>query len=308
MAQKWTLFPITLPKHYAMYKQACASFWVAEEVDVTKDGKDLEELKQPEKDMLFRVLSFFAASDAIVSENLVAQFFGEIEDQEVRQFYAIQIGVEAVHSEMYSILIDTYVKDADTRAGLFAGVENSATIKAKADFCRKYTSRDIGLNKRLVAYACVEGILFSASFAVIYFFKKRGVLHGLTSANEFIARDEGLHATFSCLVYKTHTEPLPEEEVVEVVREAVLAEHAFVDECIPATIYGLSAERLKVYVEFIADRLLVELGFSKLYHVQNPLEYMDMQSLATKSNFFETRVSEYRKGLAMCEIRFDEDF
>ena len=203
--------------------------------------------------------------------------------------------MEAIHSEMYSILIDTYVKDPEIKTQLFNGIENTPSIREKAEYCHKYMNKDLPINQRLVAYACVEGILFSASFAVIFYFKKRGLMPGLTLSNEFIARDEGLHADFSVLVYKTQFEPLPESTVVEIVDEAVQAEIKFVRTALEGAVIGFCSQDLETYVQFIADRLLFELGCAKHYNVQNPLDWMDMQAMQTKTNFFESRVSEYSK-------------
>lgn len=290
----YSLFPITHLDAYKMYKQAAASFWVVEEVDLSRDHEDLERMSADEKHLLFTVLAFFAASDAIVNENLVARFYEEIDVQEIRQFYAMQIAMEAIHSEMYSILIDTYVKDTELKARLFNGIETTPCIRRKADFCLKYMDKNLPLNERLVAYACVEGILFSASFAVIFYFKKRGMMPGLTLSNEFIARDEGLHSQFSVLVYKTFEE-LPHETITEIVKESVDAEIQFVRTALTTSVLGFSTDDLEQYVRFIADRLLFELGCSKNYNVPNPLEWMDLQSMNTKTNFFESRVSEYAK-------------
>jgi len=280
-----------------MYRKACASFWVTSEVDLSGDKAQFESLTKAERTLILEVLAFFAASDGIVNENLVCQFYQEVEEQEARQFYAIQIGVEAIHSEMYSILIDTYVSDSQQKLDLFNAIETHPAIKAKADFAFKYMDKSMPLSVRLVAYACTEGILFSASFATIYYFKKRGLMPGLTLSNEFISRDEGLHADFSCLVYQHKFMPLEESVIHEIVNDAVEAELAFVDSCLTGSVIGLSNESLKEYVRFISDRLLVQLDCSKVYNLKNPLEYMDIQSLQTKTNFFESRVSEYSRGM-----------
>ena len=313
MARQWTLFPINNQKHYEMYKQQCASFWIAEIIDFTRDKKDLEALDEKEKQLLFKVLSFFAASDALVSVNLVEQFFSAFKDQEIRSFYAVQIAQEAIHQEVYSLAIDSYVADPDLKADLFNGIETSETIKAKAKFCFKYMDTDIDLSKRMVAYACVEAILFASSFTVIYYFKKRNNrLPGLSLANEYIQKDESLHALFTCLVYKTHCERLSTDIVHEIVSEAVDAECAFVDECIPEALLGFTAHGLKTYVKFIADRLLVDLECEKMYLVANPLEWMDIQGLQRRTNFFESHVTEYRLGMPLgstnAELVFDADF
>lgn len=302
-----SLFPIQHQRLWDLYKQACSSFWVTDEVDLSGDKGDLEKLSAQERKLLMRVLAFFSCSDIIVNDNLVCNFYQELDVPECKQFWAFQMGVEAVHSEQYALLIDTYAT-AEEKPQLFNGIESFPSIRAKADFCRRYMDTSYSLPLRIVAYACVEGVLFSSSFAVIYWLKKRGLCPGLTLSNEFISRDEGLHASFACEVFRTLLEKQSDLAVHTIVREAVEAECAFVSDNLDISVLGLNADSMCTYVRYIADRLLFELGHPKLYHVANPLEYMDMIALQTKANFFESRVSEYKKAVHDHTFSTDAEF
>jgi len=305
---QWTLFPLQFKEAYDMYKQQLACFWTVEEIDFSQDRKDMDKLTKEERYMLMQVLAFFAASDSIVNHNIIQQFWAEIEPQEFRAFYTAQLCIESIHSEAYSLLIDTYARDGE-KAALFQGIDTNPTIRAKARFCFDWMLPEHSLAQRLVAYGCVEGVLFSASFAVIFYFKKRGVLPGLTFSNELISRDEGLHAKFSCLAYKHLCEPLATSEIHSIIRSAVHAEQEFIKDFLETAVLGLNQADLLGYVEFIADRLLLDLDCPKLYNTTNPLDFMDMQSLERKSNFFETRVSEYsRFDPGDRKFCLDEDF
>lgn len=293
---RFVTFPILYPDVWNMYKKAVASFWTVEEVDLSKDLKDWEEkLKPEERHFISYVLAFFAASDGIVVENLVERFAREVQITEVRCFYGFQMAIENIHSEMYSLLIETYVRDSRERNKLLRGIETLPCIKKKADWALQWIQNKCFV-KRLVAFAAVEGIFFSGSFAAIFWLKKRGLMPGLTFSNELISRDEGLHCDFACLLYKRYVQrKLSPKEMNEIITEAVKIEQEFLTEALPVSLIGMNCEMMKQYVEFVADRLLDELGYNRIYDRDNPFDFMEHISLEGKTNFFEKRVGEYQK-------------
>lgn len=295
--RRFVLFPIQYHEIWQMYKKAEASFWTAEEMDLSKDLHDWEnKLNDNERHFISHVLAFFAASDGIVNENLVERFSGEVQAAEARCFYGFQIMMENIHSETYSLLIDTYIKDAVQRDYLFDAIENIPCIKRKADWALKWISdRRATFGERLIAFAAVEGIFFSGSFASIFWLKKRGLMPGLTFSNELISRDEGMHTDFACLLFG-HLRKRPHPDTVKfIIMEAVTIEQEFLTDALPCSLIGMNSVLMNQYIEFVADRLLVALGNEKVYNVVNPFDFMDMISLQGKTNFFEKRVSDYAK-------------
>lgn len=283
-----------------MYKKAEASFWTAEEVDLSKDLADWESLNDDERHFVSHVLAFFAASDGIVNENLVERFSQEVQIPEARCFYGFQIMIENIHSEMYSLLIDTYIRDPIQREYLFSAVENIPCIRKKADWALRWISDENStFGERLVAFAAVEGIFFSGAFASIFWLKKRGKMAGLTFSNELISRDEGLHTDFACLLFSLLKNKPSNETVKKIISEAVAIEQEFMTDALPVKLIGMNSDLMKRYIEFVADRLFVALGFEKQYSVENPFDFMDLISLQGKTNFFEKRVSEYQKAGVM---------
>lgn len=280
-----------------MYKKAEASFWTAEEMDLSKDIHDwTNRLNDGERHFISHVLAFFAASDGIVNENLVERFSNEVQAAEARCFYGFQIMMENIHSETYSLLIDTYIKDSQQREYLFDAVETIPCIKRKADWALKWISDQRStFAERLVAFAAVEGIFFSGSFASIFWLKKRGLMPGLTFSNELISRDEGMHTDFACLLF-SHLKRRPHPDTVKcIITQAVTIEQEFLTDALPVGLIGMNAKLMCQYIEFVADRLLVSLGNDKVYNSSNPFDFMDMISLQGKTNFFEKRVSDYSK-------------
>lgn len=280
-----------------MYKKAEASFWTAEEMDLSKDLHDWNDrLNDNERHFISHVLAFFAASDGIVNENLVERFSNEVQAAEARCFYGFQIMMENIHSETYSLLIDTYIKDPAQREYLFDAVETIPCIKKKADWAINWISdRQSTFAERLVAFAAVEGIFFSGSFASIFWLKKRGLMPGLTFSNELISRDEGMHTDFACLLF-SHLKRRPHPDVVKaIITQAVEIEQEFLTDALPVKLIGMNSDLMCQYIEFVADRLLVSLGNDKVYNSTNPFDFMDMISLQGKTNFFEKRVSDYSK-------------
>ncbi|GBO11243.1 Ribonucleoside-diphosphate reductase small chain [Araneus ventricosus] len=297
---RFVTFPILYDDVWRMYKKAVASFWTVEEVDLSKDLKDWEDkLKPEERHFISYVLAFFAASDGIVVENLVERFTREVQVTEVRCFYGFQMAIENIHSEMYSSLIDSYVRDSEERDKLFGAIETLPCVKKKADWALQWI-KNPSFVKRLVAFAAVEGIFFSGSFAAIFWLKKRGLMPGLTFSNELISRDEGLHCDFACLLYNRYVRyKLDPEEMTRIVSEAVAIEQEFLTEALPVSLIGMNCKMMKQYVEFVADRLLYELGCDKMYKAENPFDFMEHISLEGKTNFFEKRVGEYQKSGVM---------
>lgn len=310
--ERFVLLPIKYPKIWEMYKKAEQSFWTAEEVDLHADLKDWERLKDGEKHFIKHVLAFFAASDGIVNENLAVNFMREIQVPEARCFYGFQIMMENIHSEMYSLLIDTYIKDPVEKRYLFNAIETVPCVKKKADWALRYINNG-SFAERLVAFAAVEGIFFSGSFCSIFWLKKRGLMPGLSTSNEFISRDEGMHCDFACLLYGMLENKLSQERIYEIMKDAVENEHEFVTDALPVSLIGMNAKMMCQYIEFVADRLLEALGYPKLYNSTNPFDFMEMISLQGKTNFFEKRVSEYKKASVGQQqtdnvFKMDEDF
>ncbi|KAL0582033.1 Ribonucleotide-diphosphate reductase (RNR), small subunit [Marasmius crinis-equi] len=295
--RRFVLFPIQYPEIWQMYKKAEASFWTAEEMDLSKDMHDWNNrMNDNERHFISHVLAFFAASDGIVNENLVERFSNEVQAAEARCFYGFQIMMENIHSETYSLLIDTYIKDPRQREYLFDAVETIPCVKRKADWALTWISdKSSTFGERLVAFAAVEGIFFSGSFAAIFWMKKRGLMPGLTFSNELISRDEGMHTDFACLLF-SHLKRRPHPDTVKhIITEAVKIEQEFLTDALPVSLIGMNSKLMCQYIEFVADRLLVALGNEKVYNSTNPFDFMDMISLQGKTNFFEKRVSDYSK-------------
>ena len=299
---RYVLFPIQNNEIWEMYKKHMASFWVATEIDLSADIKDWEKLSNNEKHFIKWVLAFFAASDGIVLENLTENFINDVQLPEARCFYGFQAAMENVHSETYSLLIDTYIKDQKEKNKLLNAIETIPCIKQKANWALDWMNNDAPFIQRLVAFACVEGIFFSGSFCSIFWLKKRGLMPGLTFSNELISRDEGLHTDFACLLYRQAKHKMPEDLVHQLVKEAVDCEKNFIIDALPCALIGMNSILMKQYIEFVADRLLRELGHSKFYNVTNPFSFMQMISMQGKTNFFEKRVSEYQKAGVMASL------
>lgn len=296
---RFVLFPIEHRDIWEFYKQAEASFWTAEEIDLSQDLKDWEKLNDGERHFVSHVLAFFAASDGIVNENIAENFVSEVQYTEAKFFYGFQIAIENIHSEVYSLLIDTYIKDAKKKDTLFNAIETLDCVKKKADWALRWIAK-ANFAERLIAFAAVEGIFFSGSFCSIFWLKKRGLMPGLSFSNELISRDEGLHCDFACLLYNNHlVNKLPVERVTQIITDAVAIEKEFVTDALPVKLIGMNADLMSQYIEFVADRLLVELNCPKVYNAVNPFDFMDMISLQGKTNFFEKRVGEYQKAGVM---------
>ncbi|EIW69085.1 hypothetical protein TREMEDRAFT_31348 [Tremella mesenterica DSM 1558] len=293
---RFVLFPIRYREIWQAYKASQASFWTAEELDLVHDMHDWNErLTENERFFILRILAFFAASDGIVGENIVEQFALEVQIAEARAFYSFQSMMEQVHSETYSLLIETYVRDTQEKDFLFRGIENIPCIRKKADWALKYITPELPFRVRLVAFACVEGIFFSGSFAAIFWLKKRGLMPGLTFSNELISRDEGTHTDFACLLYDHLHHRCSTEQVHDIVSEAVVIEKEFLVDALPSHLIGINASLMCQYIEFVADRLVESLGCPKIYGATNPFDWMELISLQGKANFFESRVSSYQK-------------
>jgi ribonucleotide reductase beta subunit family protein with ferritin-like domain len=291
---RYVMFPIVDNDIWKMYKKSVDSFWVPQECDLSKDLNDWEKLTKDEKHFVSMVLAFFAASDGIVLENLAVRFMNDVQLSEARAFYGFQIAIENIHSEMYSLLIDTYIKDAGERDKLFNAIENFPCVEKKANWARKWINdEESSFATRLVAFAVVEGIFFSSSFACIYWIKKRGLLPGLTFSNELISRDEALHTEFAVLLYNKLENRLSQEEIHTLISGAVEIEKEFITESIPCRMIGMNAKLMKQYIEFVADRLCLQLGYDKIYKSSNPFDFMELISVETKVNFFERTNSEY---------------
>ena len=310
---RFVLFPIKHLDIWTHYKRHEASFWTAEEIDLSHDKNDWESLKSDEKRFIKHVLAFFAASDGIIVENLSSRFINEVQIPEVRCFYGFQLMMENIHSETYSLLLDTYIKDSKEKSQLFGAIEGIKCIRDKANWATRWISSSSRFAERLVAFAAVEGIFFSGSFCAIYWLKKRGKMPGLTFSNELISRDEGLHCDFACLLYSKLTNKLNEKTIHDIIISAVEIEKEFVCDALPVSLIGMNARLMAQYIEFIADRLLYALGVEKLWNTPNPFEWMEMISLQGKTNFFEKRVGEYQKAGVMNMVNtstfaMDEDF
>ncbi|PHH79516.1 hypothetical protein CDD82_2337 [Ophiocordyceps australis] len=300
-AQRFVLFPIKYHEIWQMYKKAEASFWTAEEIDLSKDLHDWNNrLNDDEKYFVSHILAFFAASDGIVNENLVERFSGEVQVPEARCFYGFQIMMENIHSETYSLLIDTYIKEHAQRTYLFNAIETIPCIRKKADWAIRWIQdKQSTFAQRLVAFAAVEGIFFSGAFASIFWLKKRGLMPGLTFSNELISRDEGLHTDFACLLHSHLNNRASKEVIRDIITDAVTIEQEFLTEALPCALLGMNATLMKQYIEFVADRLLVALGNEKVYKSTNPFDFMENISLGGKTNFFEKRVADYQKAGVM---------
>jgi len=297
--KRFVLFPIQYHDIWQMYKKAEASFWTAEEVDLSKDLKDWENLQDGERHFISHVLAFFAASDGIVNENLVERFAQEVQVPEARCFYGFQIAMENIHSEMYSLLIDTYIRDSAQRSHLFNAIETLPCVGKKAEWAMKWMGSGAPYAERIVAFAAVEGIFFSGSFAAIFWMKKRGLMPGLTFSNELISRDEGLHCDFACIMFKHLNTRPTKERITEIISNAVKIEQEFLTDALPVNMIGMNCVLMRQYIEFVADRLLQELGCPKVYKVENPFDFMEHISLEGKTNFFEKKVGEYQKAGVM---------
>ena len=312
---RFVIFPIKHHDLWEWYKKCEASFWTAEEIDLHQDLTDWKtKLNDDERYFIKHILAFFAASDGIVNENLAENFVNEVQYSEAKFFYGFQIMMENIHSETYSLLIDTYVKDDAEKDKLFNAIETFPAIKKKADWALKWIESD-SFAERLIAFAGVEGIFFSGAFCSIFWLKKRGLMPGLTFSNELISRDEGVHCDYAVHLHNNHlVNKVPKERITEILTDALEIEKEFITESLPVSLIGMNAKLMTQYLEFVTDRLLVELNCDKVYNSTNPFEFMDMISLQGKTNFFEKRVSEYQKAGVLNndtrseEISFDEDF
>jgi ribonucleoside-diphosphate reductase beta chain len=291
---RFVILPINYPRIWEMYKKHEASFWTAEEIDLSDDQKHWENLNDGERHFISHILAFFAASDGIVNENLAVNFMSEVQVPEARCFYGFQIMMENIHSETYALLIDTYVKDPAEKDRLFHAIDTVPAVQKKAEWALKWINNGT-FAQRLVAFAAVEGIFFSGSFCSIFWLKKRGLMPGLTFSNELISRDEGMHCEFACLLYSMLSEKLSKEEATKIITDAVEIEKEFVTDALPVNLIGMNAKLMSQYIEFVADRWLVELGYDRVYNATNPFDFMEMISLQGKTNFFEKRVGDYQK-------------
>ncbi len=292
--KRYVIFPIQHDNIWKMYKQAEANFWTTEELDLSKDMKDFLSLSDNERFFIKNVLAFFAASDGIVNENLVERFCNDVKVLEAKFFYGFQIAMENIHSETYSLLIDTYVKDVEEKHKLFNAVDTIPSVKKKAEWAMKWiNNKSANFGTRVIAFAAVEGIFFSGSFCSIFWLKKRGLMPGLCHSNELISRDEGLHTEFAVLMYSMLQDKPSKETVISIIKEAVELEIEFITESLPCNLIGMNMVLMKQYIEYVADRLLLMLGIDKIYSVSNPFDWMELISIQGKTNFFEKRVGEY---------------
>jgi ribonucleotide reductase beta subunit family protein with ferritin-like domain len=309
---RYVMFPIKDQDIWKMYKKAEDLFWRAEEIDLSKDNKDWENLTDDERHFISMILAFFAASDGIVLENLGVRFMGEVQLSEARAFYGLQIAMENIHSITYSTLIDTYIKDKTQKSKLFNALDEYECINKKGKWAIKWINdKKSNFATRLVAFACIEGIFFSGAFCAIYWLKKRGLMPGLTFSNELISRDEALHTEFAVLLHSKLLKPLKKPKIHEIISEAVSIELEFITEALPCRLIGMNQVLMKDYIEFVADRLSLQLGGDKIYESKNPFEWMENISIETKTNFFEDRVSEYSlatKDSKVNTFEFGEDF
>ncbi len=311
---RFVLFPIQHDDIWSFYKRAEASFWTAEEIDLQPDLIDWEnKLNDNERHFIKHVLAFFAASDGIVNENLAENFLSEVQYTEAKFFYGFQVAIENIHSETYSLLIDTYIKDSKEKDYLFNAIDTLDPVKKKAEWALRWIEQG-SFAERLVAFAAVEGIFFSGSFCSIFWLKKRGLMPGLSFSNELISRDEGLHCDFACLLYSNHlVNKMSKEDVQKIILDAVEIEKDFILDALPVKLIGMNSDLMSQYIEFVADRLLVELGNEKVFNVSNPFDFMEMISIQGKTNFFEKRVGEYQKAGVLNNdssqnFTLDEDF
>ena len=290
---RYVMFPITYPDIWRVYKIQMDCFWRTEEIDTSKDLTDWNKLTDEERHFVKMVLAFFSSSDGIIVENLGTRFMREVQIPEARAFYGFQIMMENVHSETYSMLIDSYISNDTEKAECFNAIDNFPCIKKKADWALRWISDERSFGLRLIAFACVEGIFFSGAFCAIYWLKKRGLMPGLTFSNELISRDEGMHTDFAVLLYSKIVNKLSRERVIEIVKDAVAIEQEFICVALPCRLIGMNAKSMSTYIEFVADRLVVQFGYEKIYNANNPFDFMEMISIEGKTNFFEKRVSDY---------------
>jgi len=303
LGSRFSLFPIEHPDLWSMYKQHVASFWTADEIDLSADLTDWNDrLTSSERHFISMVLAFFASADGIVVENLAERFCREITVPEARCFYGFQMAMESIHQETYCLLIDTYITDAKDRGMLFSAHTSIPSVKRKAKWAQRYIGSNASFAERLIAFAAVEGIFFSGAFCAIFWLKKRGLMPGLTFSNELISRDEGLHCSFACQLYSKLVRKLPEQQVHNLIRESVEVEKGFICDALPVSLIGMNASLMSQYIEFVADRLLQDLGYRPLFGSKNPFDWMDMISLEGKTNFFEKRVGEYQKSGVMASL------
>lgn len=301
---RYVMFPIQYNDIWEMYKRSIDSFWHTGEISLAQDLNDWNKLNDDERNFIKMILAFFSSSDALVTDNLGTRFMNEVQPSEARAFYAFQIAIETIHSEMYSILIDTYIKDSDEKTKLFQATQNYPCIAKKFNWAQKWLNdKRSGFPTRLIAFALVEGLFFSSSFAAIYWIKKRGLMPGLTFSNELISRDEALHTEFAVLLYSKIKKRIPKKKLYEIVTEAVDIEKEFITESIPCRMIGMNSKLMCQYIEFVADRLCLQLGYDKLYNSSNPFDFMELISVESKVNFFERTNSEY----ALANKTVDED-
>ena len=308
---RFVMFPIQHDDIWQMYKKQVDCFWRAEEIDLTKDVDHWDTLNDNEKYFISMILAFFAASDGIVLENLASRFMNEVQVSEARAFYGFQIAMENIHSHTYSLLIETYIKDKMEKHKLFHAIENFPCIKRKSDWAQKWIHDNrSSFATRLVAFACVEGIFFSGAFCSIFWMKKRGLMPGLTFSNELISRDEALHCEFAILLYSKLVKKIDKSRIHEIIKEAVEIETEFICQALPCKLIGMNSDLMTQYIQFVADRLCVQLGYKKIYNVENSFQFMETISLQSKTNFFEKRVSEYALANKNSEnaFEFSEDF
>jgi len=291
---RFVMFPIQHEDIWQMYKKQVDCFWRAEEIDLTKDVDDWKTLNDQERHFISMILAFFAASDGIVLENLAVRFMGDIQISEARAFYGFQIAMENIHSHTYSLLIETYIKNQEEKQRLFSAIDNYPCIKKKADWAQKWINDNrSSFATRLVAFACIEGIFFSGAFCSIFWMKKRGLMPGLTFSNELISRDEALHTEFAILLYSKLQKKINKSRIHDIIKEAVDIETEFICDALPCRLIGMNSDLMTDYIKFVADRLCLQLGYDKIYHVANPFPFMELISLESKTNFFERKISEY---------------
>lgn len=309
---RFVMFPIEHQDVWEMYKKSVDCFWRAEEIDLSKDYADWETLNTDEKYFISMILAFFAASDGIVLENLATRFMSDVQISEARAFYGFQIAMENIHSQTYSLLIETYIKNSEEKHRLFNALEYFPCIQKKGDWAQKWINDNrSGFATRLIAFACIEGIFFSGAFCSIYWLKKRGLMPGLTFSNELISRDEALHTEFAILLYKKLVKKLTKARIHEIIKEAVEIENEFICEALPCRLIGMNAGLMTQYIQFVADRLCLQLGYDKIYNVSNPFDFMELISLESKTNFFEKRVDAYALATKTMEgdvFEFNEEF
>lgn len=312
-SERFVLFPIKYNELWKAYKDTQSMFWVAEEINLSEDLNSYNSLKDSEKHFINHVLAFFAASDGIVGENLAMRFYNDVKIPEARAFYGFQLMMEGIHSETYSLLIDTYISDTKEKNKLFNAINEIPIIKEKAEWAIKWIDSNESFAERLIAFAIVEGVFFSSSFCAIYWLKKRGLMPGLAFSNELISRDESAHTDFACLLYKTLNLNLSEDKINDIVKSAVELECKFATDAIPVSLIGMNADMMQQYIKYVADRLVESLGCKKIYNENNPFDWMESISLVKKGNFFEVKVSNYKKnGVGLTaeqnSVSFDADF